>query len=78
MIASILEGYLIHSLIFKCRCETENVEERVAYLYEINNMLPVSGKLIIPKLLTDDYIDRALDTIEEKLFSFRENHTSEY
>lgn len=74
MISSILEGHLIQSLIFKCRYETNTVDERIAYLNEINNMFSTSEKLIIPMLVTDEYIGRALDTIEEKLFSFKEIH----
>ena len=51
------------SLVEKCRYEQE-LDKQIELLYRINLMLPPFARLRIPSLITDDYVRRALDTIE--------------
>lgn len=71
MMTSILEGHILQSLIFKCRYEAQNIDEQIEYLYEINRMLPDPERLIIPSLISNDYISKVLDIIEEAMFSIK-------
>ena len=54
-------------LIDECRYE-ENLDSQVNLLYAINEKLSASDKLDLPSFITNDYVQRALDVIEEKLF----------
>jgi hypothetical protein len=54
-------------LIVRCRYE-RNVDDQVSLLIKINANLPKRNRLRIPSLITDDYISRALDMIEERVF----------
>lgn len=54
-------------LIVRCRYE-RNVDDQVSLLIKINANLPKRNRLRIPSLITDDYVSRALDTIEERVF----------
>lgn len=54
-------------LIVRCRYE-RNVDDQVSLLIKINASLPKRNRLRIPSLITDDYVSRALDTIEERVF----------
>jgi hypothetical protein len=51
-------------LIDKCRKE-DNFDTQISMLKEINKSLPASERLIIPSLITEDYVFRALEMIEE-------------
>jgi hypothetical protein len=50
-------------LISKCRDESE-IDRRVEILHEINSELPQSKQVRIPSLITNDYVNRALDIVE--------------
>jgi hypothetical protein len=53
-------------LVQKCRYEP-NLDRQVEMLFQINNSLPSRMQLTLPSFFTDDYVTRALDTVEEKL-----------
>jgi hypothetical protein len=57
---------LLSSLIQQCRYEID-VDKQFELLQKINALLPKSIKLTMPSLITDDYIRRALDIIDEYL-----------
>ncbi len=56
-------------LIVRCRYE-RNVDDQISLLNKINENLPKGKRLRIPSLITDDYVSRALDMIEERVFGF--------
>ena len=56
----------ITSLIAKCRYQRD-VDKQILILRAINSALPKSLQLKIPSLLTNDYISRALDIIEDRI-----------
>jgi hypothetical protein len=58
---------VLSSLIQQCRYEID-VDKQFELLQKINALLPKSIKLTMPSLITDDYIRRALDIIDEYLF----------
>lgn len=58
----------ILNLIEMCRNE-RNVDRQLKILLVINAMLPITKKLHIPSILTDDYIKRALHEIDKGLKS---------
>ncbi|MGI0016831.1 MAG: hypothetical protein ACREBU_25705, partial [Nitrososphaera sp.] len=58
-------------LIDECRHES-NLDTQINLLYAINEQLPASEKLDLPSFITNDYVQRALDLIEE-LFSGTED-----
>jgi hypothetical protein len=49
-----------------CRSES-NLDIQVALLFQINEKLPEELHIKLPSLLTNDYVLRALDIIEDKL-----------
>jgi hypothetical protein len=55
---------IISKLIESCRDE-QDIDKKIETLYRINSMLPKSQKLKIPSLLTDDYVETALYSIEQ-------------
>ncbi|MDQ3806649.1 MAG: hypothetical protein M3298_00620 [Thermoproteota archaeon] len=57
---------LLPSLIQQCRHEID-VDKQFEILQKINSLLPKTGRLRLPSLITDDYINTALDTIDEYL-----------
>jgi hypothetical protein len=57
---------MISKLIIDCTNEL-NIDRKIEMLYHINSMLPKQHQLKIPSLITDDYIDIALNKIEEKI-----------
>jgi ATP/maltotriose-dependent transcriptional regulator MalT len=57
-------------LLKKCRYE-DNIDKRIEMLNRINSMLPQSKRVRSPSLLMHDYINRALDRIEE-LYDIKE------
>lgn len=56
----------ITSLIAKCRYQND-VDKQIRILHAINSALPKSLRLQMPSLLTNDYVSRALDIIEDKI-----------
>jgi hypothetical protein len=55
------------SLIAKCRYQSD-VDKQIRILHKINSALPKSLRLQMPSLLTNDYVSRALDIIEDRIF----------
>jgi len=53
-------------LIRECRDE-HDVDRQIQILENINTRLPRSKKLKIPSLITNDYVHKALDIVEERL-----------
>jgi hypothetical protein len=60
----------ITSLITKCRYQGD-VDKQILILNAINFSLPKSLRLKIPSLITNDYIGRALDIIEDRILPLR-------
>lgn len=58
------------SLIAKCRYQSD-VDKQIDMLHTINSALPKRLQLQMPSLLTDDYVSRALDIIEERILPHR-------
>jgi hypothetical protein len=56
----------IYSLIASIRDE-RNTDKRIRMLEELNNSLPAESRIEIPSLITNAYIRRALDMIEERI-----------
>ena len=56
----------ITSLIEKCRYQSD-VDKQIQILHKINSALPKSLRLQMPSLLTNDYVSRALDIIEDRI-----------
>ncbi len=56
----------ITSLIAKCRYQND-VDKQIRTLHAINSSLPKSLRLQMPSLLTNDYVSRALDIIEDRI-----------
>jgi hypothetical protein len=54
------------SLIERCRYQND-VDKQILILHAINSALPQSLRLQMPSLLTNDYVSRALDIIEERI-----------
>jgi hypothetical protein len=49
--------------------ETSDIDKRVEILQRINRMLPVENMIKLPAFITNDYIDRTLYLLEERLNS---------
>ena len=49
--------------------ETSDIDKRVEMLQRINRLLPVDCIIKLPAFITNDYIDRTLDLLEERLNS---------
>ncbi len=56
----------ITSLIAGCRYQSD-VDKQIQMLHAINSALPKSLRLQMPSLLTNDYVSRALDIIEDRV-----------
>lgn len=56
----------ITSLIARCRYQSD-VDEQIRLLHAINSALPESLQLQMPSLLTNDYVSRALDIVEDRV-----------
>lgn len=56
----------INSLIARCRYQSD-VDKQIRILHAINSALPKSLRLQMPSLLTNDYVSRALDIIEDRI-----------
>ena len=53
-----------------------NVEKRLGMLQDLNDSLPSSLKLEMPSLITNAYVRRALDIIEDRITFLVSNNTS--
>ena len=49
--------------------ETSDIDKRVELLQRINRLLPEDSIIKLPAFITNDYIDRTLDLLEERLNS---------
>ena len=56
----------LRTLIDACRSESD-FDRQVAALHRINQGLPEPLQLKMPSFLTNDYVTRALDIIEDKM-----------
>jgi len=56
---------LVQSRISAIRGE-HDINIRFTMLHELNNLLPVEKRLAFPSLITNAYIRRALDVIQER------------
>ena len=56
----------LQSTIELCRSEPE-LDRQIEFLQRINKSLPSAIQILIPSLLTNDFVGRALDTIEERI-----------
>lgn len=65
----------ITSLITKCRYQRD-VDKQILILNAINFSLPKSLQLKIPSLITNDYVGRALDIIEDRILPLRRTMAS--
>jgi hypothetical protein len=55
---------LVHSCL-----ETSDIDKRVEILQRINRLLPIDYMIKLPAFIANDYIDRTLDLLEERLNS---------
>jgi hypothetical protein len=49
--------------------ETSDIDKRVEILQRINRLLPVESMIKLPAFITNDYINRTLDLLEERVNS---------
>jgi hypothetical protein len=49
--------------------DTSDIDKRVEILQHINRLLPVEGMIKLPAFITNDYINRTLDLLEESMNS---------
>jgi hypothetical protein len=54
------------TIIARCRYQSD-VDKQIRILHTINSALPKSLRLQMPSLLTNDYVSRALDIIEDRI-----------
>ena len=45
--------------------DSNNIDNQVALLQELNNLLPKEKRLSLPSMFTKDYVSKAVNTIEE-------------
>lgn len=65
-------GEELQAIINHCRSEPE-LDRQVEFLRRLNQNLPSDIQVAIPSLLTDDFVRRALDKIEEKINLYETN-----
>ena len=53
--------------LVKTCIETSDIDKKVEILQRINRLLPVECMIKLPAFITNDYIDRTLDLLEERL-----------
>jgi hypothetical protein len=56
----------VKDLIKSC-LETEEINKRMELVYAINNLIPIGFQIRIPSLITNNYIDQELYSLEERL-----------
>ena len=54
------------TILARCRYQSD-VDKQIRILHTINSALPKSLRLQMPSLLTNDYVSRALDIIEDRI-----------
>jgi hypothetical protein len=47
--------------------ETADIDQRVEVLQRINRLLPVESRIKLPTFITNDYINKTLNLLEERL-----------
>lgn len=47
--------------------DTEDIDKRVEMLERMNRLLPKENMIKLPSFITNDYIDKALHLLEERL-----------
>ena len=60
------QDHYLSSLIQKCKYEND-VDRQIELLKQINSALPKSIRIEFPSLITNDYVSKALDIIEERV-----------
>lgn len=55
------------SLIKRCKETAEDMNRRIDILQSINRLLPIGYEIKLPSFITNDYIDRVLLVLEEKI-----------
>jgi len=77
MVITMLSQDNLLDLVHQCRNE-QSLDLQINLLFRINESLPDSLGIKIPSLITNDYVSRALDIIEDKLDQFepRKQHTT--
>ena len=53
-------------LIQSC-IDTSDIDQRVEISERINRLLPVESRIKLPTFITNDYINKTLDLLEERL-----------
>jgi hypothetical protein len=48
--------------------ESNDIDQQVRLLEELNTLLPSEQRLLLPSLFTNDYVSRAVNLIEEIWF----------
>ena len=48
--------------------ESNDIDQQVRLLEELNTLLPTEQRLLLPSLFTNDYVSRAVNLIEEIWF----------
>lgn len=61
---TVLHRPIITKLMDDCYDEPD-IDKKVKILYKINSLLPISCRISIPSLITDDYVNTALYRIEK-------------
>ena len=62
--------------IRECRYEMD-VDKQISMLNEINSHLSGKKRIRLPSLMTNDYVARALDIIEELSFTGRSRYSEQ-
>jgi len=60
------ENTTLLELVQSC-IDTSDIDRRVEMLERINRLLPVENRIKLPNFITNDYIDKTLDLLEEGL-----------
>jgi hypothetical protein len=66
IIIAMLDRNLLNEVIRKC-LETREIDKRTSLLEYINSLLPGDLKFKIPALVTNNWIDKSLYLLEEKI-----------
>jgi hypothetical protein len=57
---------IVTLLLETCR-DAKDIDDKFALLSEINASLPFYDRIEMPSLVTDDYCQKALEVLEEKI-----------
>ena len=58
----------VKNMIKRCIYE-ENINKKIKLFFKINSLLPKESKIHIPSFITNDYINKVLYKLDEKLTS---------